>query len=164
MTSDEDKNSNLETSAPITESNPVATETPSPAIPNEQCVRATVEFAKASMLDYASQQQKTVAQLSQAEIEKKLREIKEEQDKILDEISKTVAIDKEKVKRYNAIVNGAAFDVLASEIEKIKSIAGVEKVYFSREYVQAKPLLSSSDHLIGLSQLCVIWSQSSILF
>lgn len=56
MTSDEDKNSNLETSVPITESNPVATETPSPAIPNEQCVRAIVEFAKASMLDYASQQ------------------------------------------------------------------------------------------------------------
>ncbi|HFH6761867.1 TPA: hypothetical protein ACGMC5_001412 [Streptococcus agalactiae] len=41
-----------------------------PAVPKPQKVRVIVEFNKESILDYATEQKKTVAQLNQADVEK----------------------------------------------------------------------------------------------
>ncbi|MHB9630914.1 protease inhibitor I9 family protein, partial [Staphylococcus aureus] len=88
-----------------------------------------VEFNKESILDYATEQKKTVAQLNQADVEKKLQSIKQEQDKVLKNIEKSVHFDSSKVKRYDAIINGVALDIQAQEIEKLKTIADVRRVY-----------------------------------
>ncbi|MDE7493470.1 hypothetical protein LZ152_02945, partial [Streptococcus agalactiae] len=61
------------------------------------------------------------------------------------------------MKRYDAIINGVALDIQAQEIEKLKTIADVRRVYVSQEYVQTKPLLSSSGQLIGLPE---VWNNS----
>ncbi|HGA0793261.1 TPA: S8 family serine peptidase [Streptococcus agalactiae] len=128
-----------------------------PAVPKPQKVRVIVEFNKESILDYATEQKKTVAQLNQADVEKKLQSIKQEQDKVLKNIEKSVHFDSSKVKRYDAIINGVALDIQAQEIEKLKTIADVRRVYVSQEYVQTKPLLSSSGQLIGLPE---VWNNS----
>ncbi|WP_192801032.1 hypothetical protein, partial [Streptococcus agalactiae] len=72
-----------------------------PAVPKPQKVRVIVEFNKESILDYATEQKKTVAQLNQADVEKKLQSIKQEQDKVLKNIEKSVHFDSSKVKRYD---------------------------------------------------------------
>lgn len=128
-----------------------------PAVPKPQKVRVIVEFNEESILDYATEQKKTVAQLNQADVEKKLQSIKQEQDKVLKNIEKSVHFDSSKVKRYDAIINGVALDIQAQEIEKLKTIADVRRVYVSQEYVQTKPLLSSSGQLIGLPE---VWNNS----
>lgn len=141
----------------VTKPQGAVAEKATPAVPKPQKVRVIVEFNKESILDYATEQKKTVAQLNQADVEKKLQSIKQEQDKVLKNIEKSVHFDSSKVKRYDAIINGVALDIQAQEIEKLKTIADVRRVYVSQEYVQTKPLLSSSGQLIGLPE---VWNKS----
>ncbi|MDO4788531.1 MAG: S8 family serine peptidase [Johnsonella sp.] len=116
----------------------------------EQKVRVIIELEEDSLIQEAINQNVEFQQLEKSYIEEKREELKEDQEKLIDELERTdIEADTSEVRHYDAIFNGIALSVEQGDIEEIEALPKVKKVYISQEY--QRPLLRSSNQLIGSS-------------
>lgn len=115
-----------------------------------QKVRVIIELEEASLIEEAIDQKVEFRELGQNYIEEKREELREDQEKLIEELERTdIEADTSEIRHYDAIFNGIALRVEQGDIEEIEAMPNVKKVYLSQEY--QRPLLRSSNTIIGSS-------------
>ena len=111
-------------------------------------LRLIIELDKDSLVEEAINKDVDFDKLDEVFIDEKKQELKEDQDKLLENIKKeNIEADVDEARYYDTIFNGVAINADESEINKIESLPGVKSVYVSQEF--ERPYIRSSNSYIG---------------
>lgn len=115
---------------------------------DDKKVRVIVQLEKSSIIDAANERNLDYSALGESFIEEKKKELKSEQNEVVEKIEKSeIEADTSEIRNYDTILNGIALSVKAKDIDKLDEIKGVKNVYISEEF--ERPLLSNSDEMTG---------------